>query len=199
MAKSTSNLFKDSEEKLREEAVTSTVEKEEVEVKAPSVVEEDVQDIDLEVIKKKKFRINGDNSKIIELNTSDLNIVTRLGEAYPRLNTLMESVQKRLQDIPTDVEDVSEEDFQKVSSVLKELDQKMREEVDFIFNEPVSAVCGADGNMWDPIEGSFRYEHIIEKLSKLYETNLNEEFRKMKAKIANKTAKYTGKKATKSR
>ena len=42
-------------------------------------------DIDLSVTRRKVFRINGDNSKLIYLNTSDLGIFSRLNEEYPEL------------------------------------------------------------------------------------------------------------------
>ena len=45
----------------------------------------DVIDIDLSPTKKKSFRIDGDNSRIIYLNTSDVNIAIRLEELYPKL------------------------------------------------------------------------------------------------------------------
>ena len=52
-------------------------------------VEEEFIDVDLSVTKKKKIRINGDNNKIIELNTSDLNILERLSKQYPVLQECM--------------------------------------------------------------------------------------------------------------
>lgn len=192
MAKSTSNLFEEEEnntnkkEVVKKEVVSEDVVKDEV-------ATEDVQDIDLTSIQKKRFRINGDNDKILELNTSDLNIVARLGESYPKLNKFMDEVQSKLDELPDASTIENEEDFKKFSDLLKELDNKMRTEVDYIFDAPVSEVCASDGNMWDPIDGAFRYEHILEKLSKLYENNFNEEFARMKAKVNMKTQKYTNK------
>ena len=42
-------------------------------------------------------------------------------------------------------------------------------------------------------EGMFRFEHIIDAITKLYETNLNSEFSKMRRRISTKTSKYTKK------
>ena len=105
MTKSTSKLFQSEDPKeMKEDAMnlpeekTETVEQvnevlaqekipeEQTEViDTPASEPEDIQDIDLSAIKKKRFRINGDSSKILELNTSDLSISSRLSAAYERL------------------------------------------------------------------------------------------------------------------
>ena len=141
-------------------------------------MDNDVIDIDLSVIKKKKFRINGDNNKILELNVSDMGIVARLGEAYPKL----EALQKKVGDF---ADTASEAD---IAKKLEEIDSEMRELIDFIFDSNVSEICASDGSMYDPINGMFRYEHIMDTLTTLYESNLNAEFKKMKARV-NKYAK----------
>lgn len=197
MAKSTSKLFDDSNGNKLATALNDAVEND---IMNPPVSEasktqpEDVEDIELEVVKKKRFRFNKDNSKILELNTSDLNIVTRLTTAYNELNSLMDEVGKELSTLPDDdTEEGSMEQMEKVSEALKKLDSQMREKMDYIFDAPVSKVCASEGSMYDPIDGSFRYEHIIEKLTSLYENNLNKEFSKMKRRVADKTSKYTKK------
>ncbi len=149
---------------------------------------DDVIDIDLSIIKKKRFRINGDNSKILELNVSDMGIVSRMNEVYPKL--------MKLQDKVANLADISEgEDDREVlattASKLDEIDGEMRELLDFMFQSNVSEICGSEGSMYDPIDGVFRYDHIITALVKLYETNLNDEFAKMKQRLSKHTAKYT--------
>ena len=148
----------------------------------------DIMDVDLSIIKKKRFRINGDNTKILELNVSDMGIVSRLDEAYPKLMALQDKV-SAIADINEEADDI--ELLSTTASKLKEIDTEMREILDFIFQSNVSEVCGSEGSMYDPIEGTFRYEHIISTLVKLYENNLNAEFNKMKENISKHTAKYT--------
>ena len=187
--KSTSKLFEDEvKTEITEENVNAPVtEEEKVETKVETPAD-DIQDIDLSVIQKKRFRINGDNSKILELNTSDMRIASRLKEAYPRLNTLMDEVADEFNNLPDEVED--EETLTKVADAVDKIDGKMREEIDYIFDANVSEVCGSDGSMWDPIDGMFRYEHIIDKLAKLYENNLDKEFADMKRRVETKAGKY---------
>lgn len=187
--KSTSKLFEDEvKTEVTEESMNAPVtEEEKVETKVETPAD-DIQDIDLSAIQKKRFRINGDNSKILELNTSDMRIASRLKEAYPRLNTLMDEVADEFNNLPDEVED--EETLTKVADAVDKIDRKMRDEVDYIFDANVSEVCGSDGSMWDPIDGMFRYEHIIDKLAKLYENNLDKEFADMKRRVETKAGKY---------
>lgn len=207
MAKSTSKLFKDeAPKKMKEDDMNIPVEEKAVEEKkvklttsstidipsAPEAPADDIQDVDISAIKKKKFRINGDNKKILELNVSDMNVASRMATAYDRLQKHMEKVTKILSDIPEDG-NVSVEQENEIETQLKSVDAKMREEVDYIFQAPVSDICGDGGSMYDPFEGAFRFEHIIEAISKLYENNLENEFAKMKKRVSTKTSKYTKK------
>lgn len=160
-----------------------------VEDELTTVIPNDIIDVDLSVIKKKKFRINGDNSKILELNTSDMGIVTRLDESYQKLIDLQNSVASLADDVKD--EDNDRETLSSTANKLNKIDGEMRELLDYIFQSNVSEICGSEGSMYDPINGTFRYEHIISTLIKLYENNLSKEFNKMKQNISKHTAKYT--------
>lgn len=207
MAKSTSKLFKEEEptpmqedsmnlpEEVNEMLPQETIPAEQSEVvDTPDNAESDIQDIDLSAIKKKRFRINGDPNKILELNTSDLSITSRLSKSYEKLNKYMDEVGKELQNVPDSGEaELSDDQERLVEENLAKIDAKMREEIDYIFDAPVSEVCADEGSMYDPFNGMFRFEHIIDAITKLYENNLNSEFNKMKRRVSAKTSKYTKK------
>ena len=145
--------------------------------------EDDVIDINLEGIKRSRFRINGRNDAIIELNLSDLSIVDRLEKGMQKLSVEM----SKISNIPDDEENYSE--------IMHQADQNMREYVDYIFDYPVSAVCAPQGStMFDPTNGVFRYEHIIDGLTKLYADNINDEYKKINARLKKHTDKYVSKK-----
>ena len=149
-------------------------------------------DVDLAPIKKQRFRFNGDNNKILELNISDAGMLSRLEEAYPKLDELTSKVQE----LEEEVKDVDEDnvDDLKMSTLAQQidtLDKGMREIVDNIFNAPVSQVlCGDDFTMFDPINGKFMYEHIIDLLSSKYEENIHKESQMMKDRLRKHTGKY---------
>ena len=156
---------------------------------------DNIVDIDLSVTEKKRFRINGDATKILELNTSDMTIAARLPEAYAKLDKLTKNAQG-LAMINIDPNSSEEEQLKGIASFgeqLKTIDQEMRIILDELFDAPVSAICAPTGSLFDIFGGQFRYEHIMETLSKLYHNNFNEEFNRMKIKLQQKTQKYTGK------
>lgn len=160
------------------------------ETKAPEIAKEaEITKIDLGYVEKRKFEINGDISRILELNVSDLNVITRYNETYPKLDEFMKDVQNELTKI-----DDADEDLNKISEVLTKIDNEMRDCIDYIFDTNASEVCVPSGNMFDPVNGQFRYERIIEVLSKLYAEGISAEFNKIKKNTAKYTTKYTKKK-----
>ena len=169
-------------------AVKRDVVEDEKIIDMPSTANNDIIDVDLSIVKKKKFRINGDNTKILELNVSDMGIVSRLDETYSKLIELQDKVAS-LAEINEEAND--REILSSTAQKLNEIDEEMRDLLDYIFQSNVSEICGSEGSMYDPIEGTFRYEHIISTLTKLYENNLSSEFNKIKKNISKHTAKYT--------
>jgi hypothetical protein len=161
-----------------------------------NTVNEDIIDLDLSVTRKKRFRFDKDNNRIIELNTSDMNILARMSEAYPKLKAQQEKAAKLMEGIElNEDEELNDakvaEEVSTIAERLKAVDKEMRDLIDFMFNAPVSDVAAPDGSMYDPYEGSFRFEYIITLLVKQYENNLQSEFNKMSKQMEKHTAKYT--------
>lgn len=145
--------------------------------------------IDLSVTRKKRFHVNRGTASpgVLELDTSDMNIITRLNQLYPRLERLSQDAAiKQLSK-----KDADDEILTKISEALQVIDKEMRQILDEIFDSNVSEVCAPSGSMMDPFNGEFRFEHIIDVISKLYSNNLNEEYRKTSAKMKARTDKYT--------
>lgn len=148
--------------------------------------ENKVIDLNIDGIKKTSFRINGNNDAILELNLSDLGIGERLEKGYENLQSIIKDISK-----------VSEKD-ENFTEEFKKADQKMREQLDYIFDSNVSEVCGKNGTMYDVKNGEFRFESILNALTALYANNLNDEYKKMKERIKKHTEKYTNTKSGKS-
>jgi len=154
-----------------------------------------IQDLSLDVIRRKRIRIDHDDNRILELNTSDLNILARLKEAYPQLVSLANNAFKQIPEIEVDEENydlITDEATAQLINALTEADTRMRELVDYIFDSNVSEVCAPHGSMYDPINGKFRFEHIIELLSNLYETDVSTELNQISARVKKHTSKYIG-------
>ena len=152
-----------------------------------------IVDVDLGFVEKKRFRIAGDYNRMLELNVSDLNIFSRLKSGYPKLNNLLEEARNKMLSIPDDLDD-NDETISRIADNLTEIDAKMREIIDYIFDTNASEVCAPSGNMFDPVDGEWRYVRIIDKLSALYTNGLHTEFNKIKANVEKKASKYTKKK-----
>ena len=152
-------------------------------------------DINLDIIRKKRYRIDGDDSRILELNTSHLNILARLKETYPKLVDLANNAFKDLPEVDTseNYDFATDEATANVINTLKDADIKMRELVDYIFDAPVSSLCAPSGSMYDPINGGFRFEHIIDTLAALYETNISSEMGAIAKRVRKHTDKYVNK------
>lgn len=152
-----------------------------------------VIDISINGISRKRYRINGDDNKILELNPTDFNIAVRMNEAYPKL-TECESKITELSN-SADAKDSSEnlEGMSKFADTLSSLNNEMCELIDYIFDSNVSEICCDGGSMYDLIDGFMRYEIIVDNLVKLYETNLSAEVKKVQRRVKKHTAKYTKK------
>mgnify|MGYP007070187232 CR=1 FL=1 len=101
-------------------------------------------DIDLSITRKKRFRINGDNNTVLELNTSDMSVINRLQNIYPRLQELSQdaSVKKLTQEESDD-----DKTIEKISKSLTKIDMTMRQLIDEIFDSNVCEVCAPSGSM----------------------------------------------------
>lgn len=151
---------------------------------------EAIQNIDLSLFNKKKFSINGDPTKIIELDPSDLSIITRIQEQLPKL----EKLQNRVSSLSDKLEGLDDRAMLEVTgSEFKAIDSEMRKAVDTIFDFPVCEVCIPTGSLYDPVNGRFKYEHLIDTLIKLYDSNLTSEYKKIQAKVSKYTSKYSRK------
>lgn len=156
--------------------------------------ENEIVDINLSGVQKKRFRIDGDNNRILELNTSDLNLLSRLREAYPKLTALandaFEKWPEQKDDNAEDTDFMSDESITTTIEILKDVDTQMRDLLDFIFDSNVSEVCAPNGNMYDPLNGKLRYEHIIDCLTGLYENDISAEMSKIAKRVNKHTDKY---------
>ena len=156
----------------------------------------DVKDINLDLDTRERFSINGDATKIVVLDTKDLNIVSRLSGAVKKIAEL----QKKWDDLSKQADDIISEDDSKLTldkvSAFNEsfdnLEHEMREVVDGIFDSP--GMCDTileDSSIFSLKDGKFKYDIIIDKFTNLYEVSIKQEVDKIdRKKVATKTSKY---------
>lgn len=158
-----------------------------------NTVNNEIIDLDLSITKKKKFRFDKDDNRIVEINTSDMNLMQRVSEAYPKLEDLQTKASKLTEGLNDDNDSTAGaiESISTMAERLSAVDAEMRDLLDYMFDAPVSAAAAPTGSMYDPFGGSFRYEHIIAVVMKQYEDNLQSEFGKMEKQLKKHTDKYT--------
>ena len=143
-------------------------------------------DFDLSLSQKKRIRIDGDDNRIIELNTSDMGIIERINQLADKMNELSTKYIDAKFDENLDEKQETEE----IIVRIKELDSKMREIVDDLFQSKVSDVCVPDGTMFDMFNGMFMYEILIERLLTLYADNIEKETKQTLNRMRKHTDKY---------
>jgi len=141
-----------------------------------------IANIDLSITRKKQFTIDGDENRIIELNTSDMSILSRIQDSY-----------QKLEDLSNRAMSMSDSDFEETAKTLKEIDGEMRDLINYIFDSDIADTCAPEGTMYDVFNGQFRFEHILDRLISLYENNMDKEYKLMQKNIKKYTDKYTGK------
>ena len=143
-------------------------------------------DLNFSETRKKRIRIDGDDNRIIELNTADMDIMKRLDKLASR----MEELSTKVADLKYDENAEERTQTDELKQTIELLDTEMRSIIDDLFQSPVSAVCAQDGTMWDMFNGRYRYEIIIEQLIGLYANNIEVETKKTMERIKKHTNKY---------
>lgn len=131
-------------------------------------------------LQKKSFCIDGDESKIIYLDPSDLGIMERTKVFAEKTDELFKGL--------TDLEE------DKVIEKLKESDSVLRGYVNELFDYDVCSVCVPSGTLFDAIGGVFKFEIIVNGLSKVYSDTISNEMQKVTDRVSKHTKKYTKKK-----
>lgn len=143
-----------------------------------------VVDIKLDIQTRRKYRINGDDNLIIELNPADFGIISRYEKAIVSLNDLLEAV------MTIDFMEEPSADDPAIKQ-FEEADAKARELVNEVFNYDVCSVCAEGGSMFDLCNGKYRFEEIMVQLFQLYDDAIQKEQKKLEARIRKHTDKYT--------
>lgn len=149
---------------------------------------EKMLNINLEHGKRKRFTINGDENRILEINPSDMGIFARV-DNFDKVVTpaLVEFGEKQF--------NASESDFDltKLGEDLAALDKLIREQLDIMYDTNFSEVTTPHGTMLDPINGEFRFQYLNDVFSDLYDKTFTQELKQRNDKIRERTKKYVNK------
>lgn len=146
-------------------------------------------------VKKKKFSVGGDPNLVIEFDPSDLGVANRLSKAIPQFNALndkWEALNAAAQDVQgLDEDDSMEEALTAVNDFSKqfeEIENEIRRLIDEVFDAEIADKLLGNSSSFSPVNGFFKYEHIITAMLNCYEKQIQDEAPKFNSR---KTQKYT--------
>lgn len=143
--------------------------------------------INVNIQTKRKVTINGDENTYIEINPNDLGIISRFGSTIPKLSNLSEEFMS----IGTDAEsDDSLESVVRVADKFDEVNNKVIELVNSIFDADVCTPIMKGSSMFTITNGEFAFETIISAILTLYSDTIQTETEKLQAKMKKYTSKY---------
>ncbi len=141
---------------------------------------------------KRKYAIDGDESKILEIDLQDMAIMSRIKPAMERINRIKSNWQD-LQDI--DPENMSDEETEKLEAAYDKSEREIREAIDYLFDANVCEVLLGDMSAFTPVDGRLKYDIVISALSEQYESRIKKEMSKFDVgKVNKKVQKFIGKK-----
>lgn len=138
-------------------------------------------------IRTKTFTIDNDPNRVIEIDPSDIGVVGRLDDAIPQIegiiNEFVDAGKK-----------LSEEGATGFGETLRDLDCRLRDVINSIFDYDVCSVCVPKGTLFDVVTDSdqFKFEIIIKGISQVYETTISDDLVRVQNRITAHTQKYTG-------
>lgn len=123
-----------------------------------------------------RLAINGNESKIIEINPTDFGMVSRY-----------QKMQDKLEELTQKYSDIAENDTETGMKILEQLDAEVRKIVDFIVGSEISDTVFGSVNCLSFAGGATIFENFLEAYSNYLEPAIKAEFEKSQEKIS----KYT--------
>lgn len=135
--------------------------------------------------KRKQFTVDGDETRVIEIDTGDTGILGR----WSSVKKWFESVQERLEAMPK-IEENSEESADQFSAEFNEMSNEVRQQLNILFDSDVCTPIVGNGSMLRTVNGEPLFMLTLETLLPLYEEDIKVEMQKSQKKIDKHTAKY---------
>lgn len=139
-------------------------------------------------INKKRFSVGGDTSKIIEFDPSDIGVANRLSKSMNKFKDLENQWTKlnesaiKLSDNPDNLDIKDTENFSEKFDVLE---NSIKEIINYVFDSDVADKLLGNSSAFSPVDGFFKYEHIITAMLNCYEQNIKDEAPKFNSRKVN--------------
>lgn len=142
-------------------------------------------------INKKRFSVGGDTSKIIEFDPSDIGVANRLSKSMSKFKELENKWQQlnesatKLSESNTDDLDTAIDDTKDFSEKFDKLESEIKNIIDYVFDSDVADKLLGNSSAFSPVNGYFKYEHIIQAMLNCYEQSIKDEAPKFNARKVN--------------
>ncbi|MDY4812926.1 MAG: hypothetical protein SO152_03645 [Ruminococcus sp.] len=124
----------------------------------------------------KEYSINGDTNRVLRIKTTDMNILSRIRKA-----------EKQLRKIADDCSNIT--DNSKVVETITELDVKVREQIDFIFDDKVSDIIFGNTNCLSIAGGKPIFENFLDVVLPVIKEDISSEQQNLEKMIGKYTSK----------
>ena len=133
----------------------------------------------------KEFSINNDPSRVIRFNPADFGIIERINKAYDEI--------EKATKIDTDIELKANGEPMKLigqaAEMVKSMSDTIRNQIDYIFNNPVSEVVFGNQSPLGMVKGVPLYERFLSTLIPVIQKEVESEMVASRKRIS----KYTNK------
>ncbi len=147
----------------------------------------DIKNLNFGLPKRKRFTIDGDENRIVELDTGDTGILAR----WNGVQEWLEKAAQELEELSAGAQD--EEQAMYTSRRFAEINNGARERLNHLFDADVCTPIAGNGALIRLVNGEPLFMMIVDTLLPLYEADIKAEYEKSKRRIAKHTAKYAAK------
>lgn len=137
---------------------------------------------------KKRFSVGGDTSKIIEFDPSDIGVANRLAKSmlkFKELENQWIALNESANKISENSDETNIDDTEDFSNKFDNLEKSIKGIIDYVFDGDVADKLLGNSSAFSPVNGLFKYEHIINAMIKCYEKNIQDEAPKFNARKVN--------------
>lgn len=141
--------------------------------------------------KKKEYAIDGDETRVIALDTSDVGIIARWHTFQAWANAANARVNELVKVDALETDEAKDEAVNAFTAEFAALDAEMREHINLLFDADVCTAIVGNGSVLRPVNGVALWEQIVDAIVPLYEKDILKEVEKSRARMEKHTKKYS--------
>lgn len=153
-----------------------------------------MNNISIGLPKRKQFTIDNDESRIVEIDTTDTGIIERWQDTHTFFENVQTEIAKLGEELGSAKESVEageHELFNNATAHMKQISADVRKQINYLFDADVcTPFVGANGSMIRVVNGEPIFTTIINALLPLYEKDIAAEMQKTQKRIGKHVNKY---------